>query len=318
MDWSGQNVLITGGTGSFGRELVDQLLRSRSPERLVVFSRDETKQHEMRAHGIESPLLRYVVGDVRDLDRLRRALRGVSVVVHAAALKHVSVCEENPAEALLTNALGAQNVIQASLENEVARVIALSTDKAVHPGSVYGATKLIAERLFLDANDSPPSAAAPREAPPRFSCVRFGNLLGSRGSVTEVIRRQSEQGRLKITDERMTRFWMPVPAAARFTTQCLEEMVGGEVFVPKIASMKTVDLARALAPECAVDLTGVRPGEKIHESLISIEEAERVREFPDRYVLGGNKDGKSVPADFEYRSDTNPDWWSASAVQEWG
>lgn len=227
MDWSNKVVLVTGGTGSFGKKIVRILLDEYKPAKVIVYSRDELKQHEMRAAGFDATNLRYFIGDVRDLDRLRRAFEGVNVVVHAAALKQVPACEYNPMEAIKTNILGSSNVIDAALDTGVEKVLALSTDKAVNPVNLYGATKLAAEKLFVQSN----SYAGGRQT--RFSCVRYGNVVGSRGSVVPVFLRQRDAGEVTVTDERMTRFWISLEQGVRFVIRCIEQMSGGEVFVPK-------------------------------------------------------------------------------------
>jgi UDP-N-acetylglucosamine 4,6-dehydratase len=278
MNWSRTSVLITGATGSFGRRFITALLRERRPRRVVAFSRDEHKQHEMRQAGLKSPRLEYVVGDVRDPRSLREALHGIDVVVHAAALKQVPLCEAQPLEAIQTNLLGAQNVIDAATEAGVARVVGLSTDKAVHPANAYGAAKLLAERLFLTAN-----ARAGRGT--RFCCVRYGNVLGSRGSILEGLWAQRQGGRVTITDPRMTRFWMTLDEAVGVVLTSLERMRGGEIFIPKVRSARTLDLMKAAAPGCVVEIIGLRPGEKVHELLISEDEAPYVVERGGLYVL---------------------------------
>jgi UDP-N-acetylglucosamine 4,6-dehydratase len=267
MDWSKKVVLITGGTGSFGKKLTRILLDEYNPAKVIVFSRDELKQYEMRASGYDAHNLRYFIGDVRDLDRLRRAFEGVDIVIHAAALKQVPACEYNPMEAIKTNILGSSNVIDAALDSGVERVVALSTDKAVNPINLYGATKLAAEKLFIQSN----SYAGGRKT--RFSCVRYGNVVGSRGSVVPVFLRQRENGEITVTDDRMTRFWISLEQGVRFVIRCAENMHGGEVLEPKKPSMSIVDLAKAIAPEAKVNVIGIRPGEKLHEVLISEDEA---------------------------------------------
>lgn len=279
MDWASESVLITGGTGSFGRRATEWLLHRYRAGRVVVFSRDEHKQHDMRTAGLDHPSLRYFLGDVRDLDRLRRAMRDVTLVLHAAALKHVPACEYNPNEAVLTNVMGARNVIEAALDCRVARVIALSTDKAVNPTNLYGATKLVAEKLFVQAN------AYRGSGPTRFSCVRYGNVLGSRGSVVPLFQAQRATGTLTITDRRMTRFVLTVDEAVRFVLHCAERMQGGEIFIPKVPSVSIFDLARAIGPECQIEEIGIRPGEKLHELLISEDESRLTREFDEMFVI---------------------------------
>ena len=320
MAWQDASVLITGGTGSFGRNFVEHLLRHK-PRRLVVFSRDELKQHEMARVFPDtgaSPL-RYFIGDVRDADRLRRAFHGVDIVVHAAALKQVPACEYNPIEAVNTNILGARNIIEAAIDQGVKRVIALSTDKAVSPVNMYGATKLVAEKLFVQGN----SYAGGLQT--RFACVRYGNVVGSRGSVIPLFREQRASGRLTVTDPRMTRFWITLDQGVEFVMRCAQQMRGGEVFVPKIPSMRVMDLAKAIAPECAVDVTGIRPGEKLHELLISEDEARNTVEYDDMYLLQpifpwwtteSSTDGRPLPDGFRYSSDGNTHWLTEAQLQE--
>src|SRR5688500_4454607 len=256
LDWSGKSVLITGGTGSFGRRFVQIMLRDHAPRKLIIFSRDEMKQHEMRQvhpDGPGSPV-RYFIGDVRDVDRLRRAMQGVDIVVHAAALKQVPTCEYNPIEAVLTNVMGAKNVIEAALDTRVERVLAMSTDKATAPVNLYGATKLVAEKLFVQGNSYSGAEGT------RFSCVRYGNVVGSRGSVVPVFREQRKSGRITITAPRMTRFWITLEPGVRFVISCIEQMHGGEVYIPKLPSMNMLDLAKVIAPDCEIDNIGIRPG----------------------------------------------------------
>lgn len=310
MTLDGKTVLVTGGTGSFGKKFAEVVLRDHNPQKLIVYSRDEMKQQEMR-DAISSPLLRYFIGDVRDQDRLRRAMQGVDVVVHAAALKQVPACEYNPMEAVKTNVMGSQNVIEAAIDSGVAQVIALSTDKAVNPVNIYGATKLCAEKIFVQSNAYSGSDGT------RFSCVRYGNVAGSRGSVIPLFASQKETGRITITDDRMTRFWITLEQGVKFVTDCLEEMDRGEIFVPKIPSMRISELAQALAPECAVDIMGIRPGEKLHEVLISKDEARTAVELGDKYVIIPPQpwfqapdwhQGTALEEDFEYTSDNNTQW----------
>ena len=305
------NILVTGGTGSFGKMFIRVMQAEYHPKKLIIFSRDELKQHEMRVEGLDQPNLRYFIGDVRDVERLRRAFRGVDIVVHAAALKQVPACEYNPIEAVMTNVMGARNVIDAAIDSGVKRVFALSTDKATAPANLYGATKLVAEKLFVHAN-----AYSGLEGT-RFSCVRYGNVVGSRGSVVPLFENQRNNGKLTITDRRMTRFWITLEQGVRFVISCIERMHGGEVFVPKLPSMNIMDLAKAIAPECEVDFIGIRPGEKIHESLISIDEAHQTIELDDRYIImpahpwwraSNCKDGKPVPDGFSYTSNNNHSW----------
>lgn len=306
-----KNIMITGGTGSFGKKCAEILLKEFTPSRLIIFSRDELKQHEMRVAGFDHPSLRYFIGDVRDVNRLHRAMVGVDVVIHAAALKQVPACESNPIEAVQTNVNGARNVIEAALDNRVQRVMALSTDKAVSPVNLYGATKLVAEKLFVQAN------AYRGGDPIRFSCVRYGNVVGSRGSVIPLFRSQRKSGRISVTDERMTRFWLTLDQAVHFVLRCIEQMAGGEVFIPKIPSMRIMDLAGAIAPGCEVDFVGIRPGEKVHEALLSEDEARHTVALHDCFVITPmhpwwkgqvDPEGSTLPEGYRYTSDTNDQW----------
>src|SRR5260221_3997299 len=251
MNWSEQVVLVTGGTGSFGKKFVELMLKEHRPKRLVIFSRDELKQHDMRASGLDHSSLRYFIGDVRDAARLERAFAGVTVVIHAAALKQVPACEYNPFEAIQTNIMGGRNVIDAAIDQGVRRVLALSTDKAVNPINLYGATKLCAEKVFVQAN----AYAGARNT--RFSCARYGNVVGSRGSVIPVFLEQRRRGKITITDPRMTRFWLTLEQGVQFVIRWLEQMHGGEIFVPKIPSMRLLDLAESVAPGGQVEDMGV-------------------------------------------------------------
>ena len=313
MNWSEQVILVTGGTGSFGKKFVEIMLRDYHPRRLVVFSRDELKQHDMRASGFDHPTLRYFIGDVRDPQRLERAFSGVTVVVHAAALKQVPACEYNPFEAIQTNVIGGRNVIDAALNQNVNRILALSTDKAVNPINLYGATKLCAEKMFVQAN----SYAGARDI--RLSCARYGNVVGSRGSVIPVFLEQRKRGKITITDARMTRFWITLDHGVRFVIQCLEQMQGGEIFVPKIPSMRLTDLAKTVAAECEIEYIGIRPGEKLHEVLVSEDEARSTLEVPEMYVIQPTHawwktehwmHARALPEGFRYASDTNAQWLS--------
>jgi UDP-N-acetylglucosamine 4,6-dehydratase len=317
-DFHNKTVLVTGGTGSFGKKFVEVMLSDHHPAKLIIFSRDELKQHEMRTGRLDNSSLRYFIGDVRDLERLRRAMRGVEVVVHAAALKQVPACEYNPIEAVMTNVMGAKNVIDAALDAGVSKVLALSTDKAVNPVNLYGATKLVAEKLFVQAN------AYSGTGPTRFSCVRYGNVVGSRGSVIPLFLKQRGSGKITVTDPRMTRFWITLEQGVRFVIRCIEQMQGGEVFVPRIPSMNIMDLARAIAPGCEVDKMGIRPGEKLHEALVSEDEARHTIELDDMFIVqpahpwwfsGNWKDGRPLPDDFRYTSDRNSEWLNAENLR---
>jgi UDP-N-acetylglucosamine 4,6-dehydratase/5-epimerase len=310
----GRSILVTGGTGSFGQAFVRQLFSDHQPARVVVYSRDELKQFEMR-QTLNQPQIRYFIGDVRDRDRLERALQGIDVVVHAAALKQVPAAEYNPIECIKTNVIGSENVINASINQGVKKVIALSTDKAVNPVNLYGATKLCADKLFVAANHLSPSGT-------RFSVVRYGNVIGSRGSVIPFFKSMSKKGRLPLTDKRMTRFWIRIEDGVRFVDRCIELMRGGEIFVPKIPSMKIVDLATALCPNCEHEIVGIRPGEKLHELLIARDDARFTLEFENYYIiqpqihlwdstqdcLYDREKGRAVLEDFEYVSNNNSQW----------
>jgi len=320
MDWRNKNILITGGTGSFGKKFVEVILRDYHPKRLIVYSRDELKQHEMRMSGFDHPNLRYFIGDVRDLPRLRRAFNGVDIVVHAAALKQVPACEYNPMEAVKTNILGSSNVVDAALDAGVEKVLALSTDKAVNPVNLYGATKLAAEKLMVQSN------AYAGGTNTRYSCVRYGNVVGSRGSVVPLFIKQRQSGEVTLTDDRMTRFWISLDQGVQFVIRCIEEMHGGEVFVPKIPSMKMVDLARVVAPEAKIRIIGIRPGEKLHEVLISEDEARTTVELADMFIVQPaaalwfghhwSDIGKPLPDGFHYASDNNTEWLTVEEIRE--
>ncbi|MDD5103142.1 MAG: UDP-N-acetylglucosamine 4,6-dehydratase (inverting) [Candidatus Peribacteraceae bacterium] len=304
------SILVTGATGSFGKKFVEMVLKGTHPRKLIVFSRDELKQHEMRAEGFNDKCMRYFIGDVRDRDRLRRAMNGVDIVIHAAALKHVSVCEYNPIEAIQTNIIGAQNIINAAIDAGVKKVLALSTDKAVNPVNLYGASKLCAEKLFVQGNAYSGSGGT------LFSCVRYGNVMGSRGSVVPIFRKQSRTGTITITDERMTRFWLTLEQGVNFVLRCLTDMHGGEIFVPKIPSARLTDLVDAIAPGCKKTITGIRAGEKLHECLLSEDEARHTVELPDMFVIEPEEDswgfdhwkGSHPKENWRYNSDTNTEW----------
>jgi UDP-N-acetylglucosamine 4,6-dehydratase len=308
VDWKNKSVLITGGTGSFGRKFVGTLLKLHPPRRLIVFSRDELKQSEM-ADEFSHECLRFFLGDVRDRSRLHRAFSGVDVIIHAAALKQVPAAEYNPYEVVQTNILGAQNIVDAAIDRGVQQVIALSTDKAANPINLYGATKLCSDKLFVSGNSY---AAASKT---RFSVVRYGNVVNSRGSVVPLFRKLRETGMLPITDTRMTRFWITLQKGVNFVLQSLEIMRGGEIFVPKLPTMNIVDLAETIAPGCKHEIKGVRPGEKLHETMVTVDDARRTLEFDDHYVIQPDfpwwdeiktSGGKPVPERFCYSSDTNP------------
>jgi UDP-N-acetylglucosamine 4,6-dehydratase len=320
MNWSEQVILVTGGTGSFGKKFVEVMLHEYHPQKLVIFSRDELKQHDMRASGFDHPSLRYFIGDVRDPDRLERALAGVTVVIHAAALKQVPACEYNPFEAIQTNIMGGRHVIDAAINQKVKRILALSTDKAVNPINLYGATKLCAEKMFVQAN----AYAGAQDT--RFSCARYGNVVGSRGSVIPVFLEQRKQrGRITITDARMTRFWITLDQGVRFVIQAVEQMHGGEIFVPKIPSMRLIDLAQTVAGDCEIETIGIRPGEKLHEVLVSEDEARNSVEVERMYIIQPAHpwwkaeswmQARALPEGFRYASDTNPEWLTNEQLTE--
>ena len=315
---SGRTILLTGGTGSFGQHFARRALELWDPASIRIYSRDELKQYEM-GRSIQDDRLRFLLGDVRDGARLRRAAEGAEIVVHAAALKQVPACEYNPFEAVKTNILGTQNVAEACIDVGVERAIALSTDKAVSPANLYGATKLCAEKLFVQSNVYAGSRLT------RLSCVRYGNVVGSRGSVVPLFREQAARGQLTITDPRMTRFWITLDQAVEFVVTSLEQMRGGEVFVPKIPSMRVIDLAKAIAPGVPVQTTGIRPGEKLHEALITSEDARHTVDAGDRYVVEPEhpfwescRDNRTVtvPDDFTYTSDSNTEWLGVEELRE--
>jgi len=317
--FSGESVLITGGTGSFGRALVHRLLTEHDPRRVVILSRDEFKQSELLAAYPADDRLRLFLGDVRDRDRLLRAFEGIDVVVHAAALKQVPLLEYNPFEAVKTNINGAQNVIDAAIDRRVQRVVALSTDKACSPVNLYGATKLVSDKLFIDGN------AYAGDHGTRFSVVRYGNVVGSRGSVVPFFLRVRESGTLPITDERMTRFWITLSEAVDFVLERLDDMRGGELFVPKLPSVRILELAQAIAPTARIEIVGIRPGEKLHEDLISSDDARSTVDAGPHYVLKPNVDwwtaenwvaATPVAEDFQYRSDLNDHWLSVEEIRE--
>jgi len=317
-----KTILITGGTGSFGKACVRRLLDAYQPRKVIIFSRDEFKQWEM-AQAFEArdvrDRLRFFLGDVRDKERLCRAFHGVDYVIHAAALKQVPAAEYNPTECIKTNIDGAQNVINVAADRGVAKVVALSTDKACNPVNLYGATKLCSDKLFVAAN----GFVARDET--RFSVVRYGNVVGSRGSVIPFFLQQRTTGELTITDPRMTRFWITLEQGVDFVLGCFERMVGGEVFVPKLPSMNIMDLAAAIGPECRTRVVGIRPGEKIHEVMISRDDARNTRELDDCYVICPDNrylaprfagfGGRPVDPEFEYNSGTNPQWMSVDALR---
>jgi len=318
INWPEKTVLITGGTGSFGREFASLMLAECRPKKLIIFSRDELKQFNMRSEGFDGPSVRYFIGDVRDKERLYRAFYGVDIIVHAAAQKQVASCEYDPFEAIKTNVIGAANVIDAAIDCGVERVIALSTDKAANPINLYGASKLCSDKLFIAGNAYSKARAT------RMSVVRYGNVVGSRGSVVPFFWEQQKTGTVTITDRRMTRFWITLEQGARFVAESLERMHGGEIFVPKIPSMKISDLAEVMAPHCRIEVTGIRAGEKLHEVMIPRDEARNTMDMGDFYVIQPDfpwwdkknwKSGKACRDGFEYSSDTNPDWLSCEEMR---
>jgi len=314
--FDGKTVLITGGTGSFGKMFTSLLLKEWNPDSVRIYSRGELLQWEMQ-QKIQDERLRFFIGDVRDKDRLYRAMNDVDIVVHAAALKQVPAAEYNPIEAVKTNIDGASNVINASIDNGVEKVMALSTDKAVHPVNLYGATKMVAEKLFVQGN----TYAGGRNT--RFACTRYGNVVGSRGSIIPLFLEQRKQGRVTVTDERMTRFWLTLEQGSRFVAHCIETMRGGEVFVPKIPSMRITDLAKVMAPDCEVEVIGIRPGEKLHEVLLTEDEARHSKDMGDYFIIepelrfwqkNNGHEGKSLPEGFRYSSESNTTWLDADEL----
>jgi UDP-N-acetylglucosamine 4,6-dehydratase len=325
IDLDGKVVMVTGGTGSFGQSFISAVLKKSRPRKLIVFSRDELKQYEMaqRFSEADHPALRYFIGDVRDTDRLEMAMREVDYVVHAAALKHVPTAEYNPFECVATNINGAQNVVTAALRTNVERVIALSTDKAANPINLYGATKLASDKIFVAANN------LSGENGTQFSVVRYGNVLGSRGSVIPFFQRLLAEGAtsLPITDQRMTRFWITLSQGVNFVLSSMAMMQGGEIFVPKVSSMRITELARTLAPDCDLEDVGIRPGEKLHEILITQDDARNTIELDDRFVIWPAavswdpsayraRGARAVDDGFSYVSDENKEWLSTETLQK--
>lgn len=312
MSFDSKVILIIGGTGSFGKKFVEIMLQNYNPKKLIIFSRDEFKQYEMAKiyPHTKYDCMRYFIGDVRDKERLYRAVRGVDFIIHAAALKQVPIAEYNPFEAVKTNIMGAQNIIEVAIDQGVKKVIALSTDKAANPINLYGATKLCSDKLFIAGN------AYVGEKETTFSVVRYGNVVGSRGSVIPLFLKERETGILPITDSRMTRFWITLEQGVNFVIKSFDQMVGGEIFVPKIPSMNIMELAQAICPNCQIKIIGIRPGEKLHELMITKDDASKTIEFADYYVIKPdfwffyrrfNGDaGVPVPDNFEYNSGTNP------------
>jgi UDP-N-acetylglucosamine 4,6-dehydratase len=317
---SGSSILVTGATGSFGKAFLNYALTHLDPQRIVVFSRDELKQYELRQMFGDDSRLRFFLGDIRDKARLDRAMHNIDYVVHAAALKQVDTAEYNPSEFVETNINGSQNVIDAAIDKGVKKVVALSTDKASSPINLYGATKLVADKLFIAGNHY----AATH--PTRLAVVRYGNVMGSRGSVVPLFRKLAAEGKsLPITDKRMTRFWITLPQAVKFVVDSFDVMQGGELFVPRIPSMKILDLVEAVAPNSATHEMGVRPGEKLHEEMIASDDSRRTLRFPDRYVVQpvvaswgyeAPSGGEEVEDGFNYRSDNNDLWLSVEDMRK--
>ncbi len=313
-----KTILVTGGCGFFGQNFVRYVLKNHNPRSIRVYDNRELAQVEMR-RKFNDPRLRFLIGDVRDKERLTRAMNGVDIVIHAAALKHVPICEYNPIEAVKTNIDGTANVIEAALDNGVEKVLAISTDKAVRPVNLYGATKMVAEKLFVQAN------AYRGDKNTIFSCTRYGNVVGSSGSVIPLFKEQRKNGTVTITDPRMTRFWITMEQGIKFVIESLEKMRGGEIFVPKIPSTKITDLSNVLAPGALVQVIGARPGEKIHEELLTAEEALHAKEFDIYFIIESEfpfwskenlKDGKVLPEGFRYASDSNTDWLTEEQIRE--
>lgn len=323
---NGKSILVTGGTGSFGKRFVRYVLDNYDPDRLIIFSRDEQKHYDMSQDfpTDKYPCIRYFIGDVRDRDRLTLAMRGVNIVVHAAALKHVPIAEYNPMECIRTNIDGAENIVRAAMDNNVSKVIALSTDKAANPINLYGASKLASDKIFVAANNISGLNG------PKFSVVRYGNVVGSRGSVIPFFQKLIAAGtdHLPITDDRMTRFWITLDQGVNFVLSSIEMMQGGEVFVPRIPSMKMTDLARAMAPDLPQKIIGIRPGEKLHEVMIPVDDGRNTILIGDRYVIKplfsfwdkssqSYKDAEAVPEDFYFASDNNTEWLDADSLQDY-
>ena len=307
---SGAKIFLTGGTGSFGRRFVNDAVTKDVFSELIIYSRDELKQFEL-AEEIKSKKLKFILGDVRDFDRLSSSLSGIDIVIHAAAMKQIPASENNPIEAIKTNILGAENIVRSSIDNQVKNVIALSTDKAANPANLYGATKLCSDKLMISGNTMPGNAVT------KFSVVRYGNVLGSRGSVVPFFKEKSKSGVIPITDTDMTRFWLTIEDGVDFVLKSIERMQGGEIFVPKIPSFKVVDVAKVVAPDAKTEIIGIRPGEKLHEVMITEDDSFYTLEFDDYYVILSpelmksdyyKKNGKKVNAGFRFSSDNNKDW----------
>lgn len=317
--FKGKTILVTGGTGSFGKAFIKYILTNDCPQKIIVFSRDEMKQYFMREEYKNNNVLEFVIGDIRDQNKLNTVCKGVDYVVHTAAIKIVPTAEENPTEAIKTNIFGAMNLIDAAVNNQVKKVIAFSTDKACNPVNLYGATKLCSDKLFIAANSYSLSKGT------AFSVVRYGNVIGSRGSIIPIFLEKKKDGVIPVTDERMTRFWISLEHGVKFVTNCLECMNGGEIFIPKIPSMKIVDLVHAIAPECRIDYIGIKPGEKLHETMISPDDSRNAIELDGGYIIQPQFDwwdpknypnGKRLPDGFAYSSNTNPNFLSVDQMRE--
>ncbi len=317
--FTNKTILITGGTGSFGKKFTEVVLKKHKPKKIIIYSRDELKQYEMQEHFKDYKNIRFFIGDVRDKDRLSMAFHDIDFVLHAAALKQVPAMEYNPAEAIKTNTIGAMNIIDAAIERKVKKVVALSTDKACNPINLYGATKLCSDKLFIAGNSYSGSAKT------MFSVVRYGNVAGSRGSVVPFFKQKIKEGLIPITDKRMTRFFITLNQAVDFVIKCFEIMHGGELFVPKIPSVKITELAKAIAPKCRIKFVGIRPGEKLHEVIISEDDTRNTLEFKDFYIVKpafpwwdntNHYNGKGVSDGFRYSSDMNKDWLEGEKLKK--
>lgn len=313
-------ILLTGGTGSFGQKFTEIMLKKYKPKTIRIFSRDELKQWEMEKKFNYDKHLRFFIGDIRDKNRVERAMDGANIVVHAAALKHVPACEYNPFEAVKTNILGAQNIIEAAIDHDIEKVMAITTDKAVNPVNLYGATKMCMEKIITAANSYRGDSRHIK-----MSCTRYGNVIGSRGSIIPLLKKQKMTGTITITDKRMTRFWITLEQGVEFVIKCIEKMYGGEIFVPKIPSMKIMDLTKAIAPECKIKYIGIRPGEKIHECLLTEDESRHSLEYNDFFIIEPEhsfwnqkilRHGKKLPDGFRYTSDTNVHWLNENKLKK--
>jgi UDP-N-acetylglucosamine 4,6-dehydratase len=320
MNWKDKTILLTGGTGSFGKKFSSLMIEKYNPKMIKILSRDELKQYEMMKSLRNNSAIKFFLGDIRDAKRLFRIMDGVDIVVHAAALKQIPLCECNPFEAVKTNIIGAQNVLDAAVAHDVEKVMAISTDKAANPVNLYGATKLCMEKLCVSGN-----MLAGRKTKTRISCARYGNVIGSRGSIIPLFRSQRASGKVTITDKRMTRFWITLEQGVEFVINCIEKMHGGEIFVPKLPSMKITELKDALVPGCECEEIGIRPGEKLNEVLITEKEARHTVEFDDFYVIKPEfnwwaennwKDGVRLEEGFRYASDTNKEWLPKKDLHE--